>query len=386
VTPTDPAHDVVVVGGGVIGLAVGWRAAAAGLKVAVVDPRPAGGATAVAAGMLAPVTEAAYGEQALLSLNLASARRFPSFAAELAEAADRPAGYRETGTLAVAADADARAELRDLHAFQTSLGLAAQWLTGRECRALEPMLAPGVTAGLHVAGDHQVDNRVLAAALLAAADRTGVDLWRCRVREVLLAGDRVIGVRLDDDDVLSAGHVVLAAGCWSSRIGGLPPALLPPVRPVKGQILRLRVPAGNPRLLGRTVRGNTRGSHVYLVPRPDGEVVVGATTEEQGYDTRVTAGGVYDLLRDAHELVPGVTELTLAEASAGLRPGTPDNAPILGPAPVPGLVYATGHHRNGMLLTPVTADAVTAYLTGGALPEVAAPFTLDRFVREEVRT
>lgn len=385
-TATDPAHDVVVVGGGVIGLAVGWRAAAAGLRVAVVDPRPAGGATNVAAGMLAPVTEASYGEQALLSLCLASARRFPSFAAELAEVAGRPAGYRETGTLAVAADADDRAELRELHRFQTGLGLAARWLTGRECRALEPMLAPGVTGGLLVDGDHQVDNRVLAAALLAAADRTGVDLWRCRVSEVLLAGDRVIGVRLDDDDVLSAGHVVLAAGCWSARIGGLPPSLLPPVRPVKGQILRLRVPPGHPGLLGRTVRGTARGSHVYLVPRADGEVVVGATVEEQGFDTRVTAGGVYDLLRDARELVPGVTELTLAEASAGLRPGTPDNAPVIGPAPVPGLVYATGHHRNGMLLAPVTADVVTAYLTSGVLPEVAAPFTLDRFVREEVRT
>jgi glycine oxidase len=384
VTPIQPGHDVVIVGGGVIGLAVGWRAAAAGLRVAVVDPRPARGATDVAAGMLAPVTEAAYGEQALLALNLASARRYPSFAAELTEASGRPNGYRETGTLAVAVDADDRAALRDLHAFQADLGLTARWLTGREARALEPMLAPGVTGGLLVEDDHQVDNRVLAAALLAAADRAGVDLWRCRATEVLLAGDRVIGVRLDDDDVLSAGQVVLAAGCWSARIGGLPEALRPPVRPVKGQILRLRVPPDHPGFLGRTVRGTARGNHVYLVPRADGEVVVGATVEEQGFDTRVTAGGVYDLLRDARELLPGVSELTLVEAAAGLRPGTPDNAPILGPAPVPGLVYATGHHRNGMLLAPITADAITAYLTGGALPEVAAPFTHARFARERV--
>src|SRR5262249_20896591 len=291
----------------------------------------------------------------------------------------------------VAADADARAELRDLYAFQTGLGLAARWLTGRECRELEPMLAPGVPGGLLVEGDHQVDNRVLAAALLAAADLAGVDLWRCRASEVQLAGGGVIGVRLDDDDVLSAGQVVLAAGCWSGRIGGVPAELLPPVRPVKGQILRLRVPVGHPGLLGRAVRGLIRGSDVYLVPRADGELVVGATVEEQGFDTRVTAGGVYDLLRDAHEVVPGVTELTLAEASAGLRPGTPDNAPILGPAPIPGLVYATGHYRNGLLLAPVTADAITGYLTGGVLPELAAPFTFDRFAvgpvaRERVRT
>jgi glycine oxidase len=227
---------------------------------------------------------------------------------------------------------------------------------------------------------------VFAAALLAAADRAGADLWRCRASQVLLAGHRVIGVRLDDDDVLSAGQVVLAAGCWSGRVGGLPTAALPPVRPVKGQILRLRVPAGHPGLLGRTVRGCTRNGHVYLVPRAGDEVVVGSTVEEQGFDTRVTAGAVYELLRDAHQVVPGVTELTLAEASAGLRPGTPDNAPILGPAPLPGLVYATGHYRNGMLLAPVTADAVTGYLTTGALPEVAAPFTVERFARQEVRT
>ena len=382
-TSVRAARDVVVVGGGVIGLAIAWRAAAAGLRVAVVDPRPAGGASDVAAGMLAPVTEAEYDGQPLLALNLESARRYPSFVAELEQAAGRPAGYRRTGTLAVALDADDRTALRELLAFQTELGLDASWLTGREARALEPMLAPGVSGALHVPGDHQIDNRLLAAALLSAADRAGVDLWRCRASEILRAGDRVIGVRLDDDGVLPAGAVVLAAGWWSGAFAGLPAALRPPVRPVKGQILRLRLPAGHPGLLGRTVRGTTRGNSVYLVPRSSGELVVGASVEEQP-DTEVTAGAVYELLRDARDLVPGTSELVLAEASAGLRPGTPDNAPVLGPAPVPGLVYATGHFRNGVLLTPVTADAIAAYLTTGALPELAAPFTLDRFDPAEV--
>lgn len=376
-----PAHDVVVIGAGVIGLAIGWRAAVAGLRVAVVDPRPTTGASHVAAGMLAPVTEAKYGEQRLLALNLASAAQFPSFVAELEQAAGLPAGYQQTGTLAVAMDADDRTELHELYAFQTELGLAAQWLTGVECRALEPMLTPAVAGGLLVAGDHHIDNRLFAAALLAAADRAGVDLCRARATEILRAGETVTGVRLDNDGVLPAGHVVLAAGCWSAGLTGLPEHAVPPVRPIKGQILRLRSPAGQPPLLVRAVRGTTRGSDVYLVQRPTGEMVIGATVEEQGFDLRVTAGAVYELLRDAHDLVPGVTELTLIESAARLRPGTPDNAPILGPAPLAGLIYATGHYRNGLLLTPVTADAICGYLTGGSLPAVAAPFTLDRFTR-----
>jgi glycine oxidase len=371
-------RDVVVVGGGLIGLAIGWKSARLGLKVAVVDPRPAGGASGVAAGMLAPVTEVGYDERALLALNLASARAYPAFVAELEEESGRPAGYRPTGTLSVALDADDRTALRELLAFQGELGLESSWLSAREARGLEPMLAPAVSGALHVPGDHSVDNRLLAAALLVAADRAGADIWRCRANEVLCSGGRAIGVRLDDDGVLSAGTVVLAAGCWSGTLPGLPDAARPPVRPVKGQILRLRLPAGHPGLLTRTVRGTVRGHHVYLVPRASGELVVGATVEEQA-DTVVTAGAVYDLLRDARELLPGVTELALAETTAGLRPGTPDNAPIIGPGPLDGLVYATGHYRNGVLLTPVTADAVAGYLTGGTLPEVAAPFTLDRF-------
>ncbi|MBI3685797.1 MAG: glycine oxidase ThiO [Actinobacteria bacterium] len=380
------AHDVVIVGGGVIGLSVGWRAAAAGLRVAVIDPRPGAGASRVAGGMLAAVNEVQYGEQPLLALSLASAARYPSFIDELEAVTGRPTEYRATGTLAVALDADDRAALRELHTFQTSLGLAAQWLSGRECRSLEPMLAPGVTGGLLVAGDHQVDNRALTAALITAVEAAGGTLWRARVTEFRVLGDRVVGVRLDDDEVLAAGQVVLAAGSWSGEVAGLPDRAVPPVRPVKGQILRLRLPAGHPGLLARTVRGTTRGSHVYLVPRANGEVVVGATAEEQGFDTGVTAGGVYQLLRDAHDLVPGVTELTLAECDAGLRPGTPDNAPILGPGPLAGLVYATGHHRNGILLAPVTADAVAGYLVEGVLPDVAAPFTLDRLVDARAET
>jgi glycine oxidase len=376
-------YDVLVVGGGLIGLVTAWRAAQRGLRTAVADPSPGGGAAHVAAGMLAAVTELQYGEQGLLDLNLASAARYPDFAAELTAATGLDTGYRACGTLTVALDADDRAQLRDLHGFQTSLGLDAQWLSGRECRRLEPMLAPGVRGGLRVDGDHQVDPRLLASALLRAAELAGVAFLRSRAARVECAADRATGAVLADGTRVAAGQTVLAAGSESGRVAGLPPAVVPPVRPVKGQILRLRIPASHAPFLSRTVRAVVRGSHVYLVPRDTGELVLGATSEEFGWDTTVTAGGVYELLRDAHELLPGITELPLTETLAGLRPGSPDNAPMLGRTALDGLLLATGHHRNGVLLTPVTGDAMAEVLTSdsGELPGYAAAFGAQRFAQ-----
>ena len=372
--------DVLVVGGGIIGLVTAWRAAQRGLTTAVVDPEPGGGAAQVAAGMLAAVTELHYGEQTLLGLNLASARRYPDFAAELTELTGHDLGYRRCGTLAVALDADDRAHLKELHALQRQSGLESEWLSGRECRRLEPMLAPGVRGGLRVDGDHQIDPRRLTRALLAACERAGVVFHRTWARRLLVAGDRAAGVATTDGQELGADQVVLAAGSLSGRLEGVPQALLPPVRPVKGQVLRLTVPPRLAPFLSRTVRAVVRGSQVYLVPRESGELVIGATSEELGWDTTVTAGGVYELLRDAHELVPGITELPLTETRAGLRPGSPDNAPLLGPTDLPGLLLATGHYRNGVLLTPVTGDAMAHALTTGELPEEARPFTPRRFL------
>jgi glycine oxidase len=371
--------DVLVIGGGIIGLVTAWRAAQRGLATAVVDPEPGGGAARVAAGMLAAVTELHYGEERLLALNLESARRYPEFAAELTELTGHDLGYRRCGTLAVALDADDRAHLRELHALQQRSGLESEWLSGRECRRLEPMLAPGVRGGLRVDGDHQIDPRRLAAALVAACERTGVVFHRAWTERLDVVRDRAAGVTTADGGELRAGQVVLAAGSMSGRLAGVPEALLPPVRPVKGQVLRLTVPRRYAPFLSRTVRAVVRGSHVYLVPRENGELVVGATSEELGWDTTVTAGGVYELLRDAHELVPGITELPLTETRAGLRPGSPDNAPLLGPSGLDGLLLATGHYRNGVLLTPVTGDVLARLLADGELPEEARPFTPQRF-------
>jgi glycine oxidase len=389
---THRSADAVVVGGGVIGLGIAWRAALAGLAVTVVDEAPGRGASWAAAGMLAPVTEVHYGERPLLQLNLAAAARWPGFAAEVEEAGGRPVGYRPGGTLAVARDADDNAALEDLYRFQLRCGLEVERLRSRECRQLEPGLHPGIRGGVLAAGDHQVDNRALVEALLAACRRTGVRMVEDRVAELAVDGDRVAGVVLAGGgpgaagggpgpapaatagETLAAGAVVLAAGCWSGGLGGLAAEALPPVRPVKGQLLYLRGPADQP-----LCQRNVRGLEVYVVPRGDGRVVVGATVEEQGFDTRATAGAVHDLLRAALELLPDVAELELAETVVGLRPGSPDNAPMLGPAGPEGLVVATGHYRNGILLTPVTADAIAELLATGRVPEVIAPFGPGRF-------
>ncbi|MCX5597427.1 glycine oxidase ThiO [Streptomyces phaeochromogenes] len=376
---TRRTSDVLVVGGGIIGLVTAWRAAQRGFTTALVDPEPGGGAAQVAAGMLAAVTELHYGEQTLLGLNLASARRYPDFAAELTEATGQDIGYRRCGALAVALDADDRAHLREVHALQRRSGLESEWLSGRECRRLEPMLAPGVRGGLRVDGDHQVDPRRLAAALVTACERAGVTFHRTWADRLTVVRDRATGVVTADGTELSAGQVVLAGGSLSGRLTGVPDDVLPPVRPVKGQVLRLTVPKRYAPFLSRSVRAVVRGSHIYLVPRESGELVVGATSEELGWDTTVTAGGVYELLRDAHELVPGITELPLTETRAGLRPGSPDNAPLLGPTALPGLLLATGHYRNGVLLTPVTGDVMAHALTTGELPDEARPFTPRRF-------
>jgi glycine oxidase len=371
--------DAVFVGGGVIGLASAWRSARAGLSVALVDPEPGHGATWAAAGMLAPVTEAHYGEEALVRLNLTAAQLWPDFARELEAESALPVGYLQHGTVVVAVDASDRVAIDEVLAFQQGLGLDATRLSARECRALEPSLAPGLRGGVDVPGDHQVDNRLLLAALLGACRQAGVSLVPRRAVGVAVSPEpRAVGVELDGGTTLRAGAVVVTAGCHSNQLEGLPPGTLPPVRPVKGMTLRLAAPPGVPRLR-RTLRGLVHGETCYLVPREDGSVVVGATVEEKGFDCTVQAGAVYDLLRDARSIVPGLDEYELTETAVGLRPGSPDNAPAIGPTAVPGLLVATGHYRNGILLAPLTAEAITALLAGSAPSEVVAPFGPDRF-------
>jgi glycine oxidase len=380
--PQKRSYDAVVVGAGAIGLACAWRLAQRGLSVLVLDrDGPGAGASGVAAGMLAPVTEAEFGEEELLRLNLEGAGLWPAFAAELSERSGLDTGYRDSGAVVVGVDRDDREELRRLHSFQRSLGLEAEWLPGRECRRLEPALSPRVNGGIAAPQDAQVDPRAVVRALVAALEREGGAVaGGAEVAAIETAGGRPSTVRIaprdaaaeaahPGPDAVEAGVVVVATGCWTGElVGDLP------IRPVKGQILRLRRPAGST-LATRVVRT----PRCYVVDRSGGEVVVGATVEERGFDTSVTADGVQRLLEHAREALPDVGELELIETAAGLRPGTPDNAPLVGEHR--GLVLATGHYRNGVLLAPVTAEAVARLVVDGDVPEAVEPFQPERLVQ-----
>jgi len=374
--------DVAVVGGGVIGLAVAWRAAARGLRVTVLERgEPGAGTSRVAAGMIAPISEARHSEQPLLHLGLASARAYPEFVAELIEVSGHDPGYLACGTIAAARDNDEAEALDRELALRQRLGLPVRRLLASEARRLEPSLVPALRLGLEVPDDHAIDPRKLTAALAGAAKRTGVQL-SAGVEAASLKvtkGDAVEGVRLSTGEVVTTDQVVIAAGVWCGSLHGIPDDARVPIRPVKGQILRLHDPAGAG-LLSRALR-----MHVgYVVPRGDGRYVLGATTEERGFDTTVTAGPMFELLRDAIELLPGFNELVIDELSAGLRPSTPDNAPALGPSVIDGLHWATGHYRHGILLTPITAEIVARGLAGERLPDLAAAFTPTRFASTTV--
>jgi glycine oxidase len=372
------SFDVAVVGGGVIGLAVAWRAQQRGLRTVLLERGAlAGGASHVAAGMLAPVSEARLAERALLELGRASAAGYPGFVEELAEASGRDPGYRRCGTLAVARDRDEAEALERELAERQALGLPVERLLASEARRREPALAPTLRLALAIPDDHAIDPRRLCAALATAFERAGgVVHEHAPVARIALSddGERVEGVELGGAERVHADRVVIAAGAWAGALDGLPEHARIPLRPVKGQIMRLRDPAGAG-LLTHVIRMQPG----YLVPRGDGRYVLGATMEEQDFDTSVSAGGVFELLRDATELVPGIAELAIEELQAGLRPGTPDNAPVLGPGAVAGLHWAAGHFRHGILLAPITGELLAASLTGEPLPALAASFGAARF-------
>jgi glycine oxidase len=355
----------------VIGLSIAWRAAQRGMRVGVFERDAFGaGSSRIAAGMIAPISEARATEQPLLQLNLRSSHAYAGFAAEIAEASGRDPGYVACGTIAAARDADDAEALQRELVMRQGLGLPVSRLLPSQARRLEPGLAPTVRLALDVPDDHAIDPRMLTPALVVAAARAGVEMHAGRgVREIVCSGNHVEGLMLEDGERVNASQVVIAAGVWSDAIGGIPEGARVPVRPVKGQIMRLHDPAG-PGLLSRALR--IQGGP-YVVPRGDGRYVLGATVEERGFDTLVTAGPLFDMLRDAIEALPGLSELVIDELIAGLRPATPDNAPAIGPSSLRGLHWAVGHYRHGIMLAPATAEIAVEALLGTDPPPAFAP-------------
>ncbi len=374
-TTTARRPRVAIIGAGVIGLGIAWRLASRA-AVAVFERAKAGsGASHAAAGMLAACCEAEPGEEALVALGRESQARWPAFAEELLRATGIDVELRREGTLVLALTADDQAEIAHRLEFQRRLDLPLEWLSPAQTRAREPHLAGKIAGALFSPQDHQVDNRKLAQALRAAAEAAGVTIHEHRpVKEIVIQGGRANGVACEDGTIAAADIVVLAAGAWSRGIAGLPPDRRPPVRPVKGQMLALQMDPAAPLL-----------THVlwapgaYLVPRRDGRLIVGATVEEQGFDEKITAGGMLTLLEAAWRAVPAIEELPVDEIWVGHRPGSRDDAPILGPGPAEGLIYATGHHRNGILLAPVTADAIARLALDDVVEPAIKPFGLERF-------
>ena len=374
---------ILIIGGGVIGLGIGWQLAKAGASVSIYEQAEAGRAASwAAAGMLAPLAEAHTEKSELLKLGCQSLALYPQWVQELEADAEMSIGYRVEGTLIVGLEPDDTHQLRHLHTSQQDLGLDVEWLTGRAAREIEPALSPRVTAAIRCESDHQVDNRLMVKALQRAYQKCGGTLHENNtVESIQIENGIATGIKTRDGEKHNADIIVLSAGCESDQIQGLPDAIRPPVRPVKGQMLALQMEAGiTVKNVIRTVRARYPTS-VYLVPRTDGRLIVGATSEEMGFDTRLTAGGVFELLRGAWEAVPGIYELPLLETWTGLRPGSRDNAPILGKTPVENLIYATGHYRNGILLTPITAYEISKLILTGETSETIIGFRLDRFLR-----
>jgi glycine oxidase len=402
--------DVAVIGGGVIGHGIAWEAKRSGRSVVLIDDAPGSGASWAAAGMLAPVSELHYREEDLLELMLDASARWPAFVAGLRAASGTDPGYITTPTLAVGADSADRRALMDLRAVQQANGLTVEPLTVREARNREALLSPAIACALDTPADHQVDPRLLVECLRrglagngngnrneGAGTRTAVagavDGYAVpeKARGLLWQDSAVAGVQLAGGGTVLAGETVVANGLHAAELEFLPEGLHLPLRPVYGDILRLAVPPHLQPLVTSTVRGLVHGVPVYIVPRKDGTVVIGATQREDAPSAAgaVSAGGVYQLLRDAQVLLPAVAELELLECTARARPGTPDNAPLLGRVPtpdgadragghVPGLIIATGFFRHGVLLAPAAA-AICRDLLDGRVDSRWAPFSPARF-------
>jgi glycine oxidase len=374
--PNNSANSpIAVIGGGVIGLGIAWQLTRRGASVTVFERDSAGrGASWSAAGMLAPLSEVGFEEENFLRLGQESLGRYPKFLDELHEDSGMAVPLDTRGTLLVGLDRDDAERLRRLFEFRMHLGLPVEWLSGGGAREIEPLISPRASSAIWIPDDHQIDNRLLITALKKAFAKCGGTLHEnLPIREISIENGRAKGIRTEND-AHDASTVVIAAGCWSKQLAGIPKEMLPPVRPVKGQIITLT--ADDTFALSHVVRA----PDAYLLPKDDGRVILGASEEEMGFDTTITAGPVYKLLERGWETIPAIYDLEVNEIEAGLRPGSRDHDPIVGETPIDGLYYATGHYRHGILLAPSTAYEMSDLLLEGKSSPLFAQFKPGRFM------
>jgi glycine oxidase len=371
---------ILIIGGGIIGLSTGWQLAKKGYDVEILERGKAGtSASYAAAGMLAPQAEMGFEDIELFNLCRSSLAMYPDFVNELFEDSGIKVEVEKTGCILPGFDRDDGERLRRLYNFREKINLPVVWLTGSEAREVEPFLSPKSNGAIWIEDDAQINNRKLLEGLKTAFENCGGKLYEDHnVDKVIIRNGKVTGSHFHGINV-EYDKIIVCAGAWSKQIEGIPENLLPPVRPVKGQIINLK--------LNDTCRITkvVRAPDVYLLPKSDGRLVVGASNEEMGFDTNPTAGEIFRLLERAWEAVPSVYDLPIESIDVGLRPGSRDHQPIIGDTEIDGLYFATGHYRNGVLLTPITAYGLSSWISSGKKPDSLEHFQLSRFYKEEVQ-
>ncbi|MCI0717210.1 MAG: glycine oxidase ThiO [Chlorobi bacterium] len=373
------ADKTIIIGGGIIGLSLGWQLVRRGADVEILERSKAGKSSSwAAAGMLAPQAEMGFEDIELFYLCRKSLEMYPRFLEELYNDSCIKAEYDKCGAIMPAFDRDDSERIRRLFDFREKIGLPVQWLTGSEAREIEPYLSPKCTFAVWMPEDGQIDNRKLLETLRTAFINAGGKLYEDHlVERINIKNGKAIGVHIHGIDI-EADKIIVCAGSWSKMIEGIPEEAQPPVRPVKGQAISL--------IMDDTckVTHAVRAPDAYLVPKKDGRLIVGASVEEMGFDEKPTAGEIFRILERAWEAVPSIYDLKIQSIDVGLRPGSRDHEPIIGDSDIEGLYFATGHYRNGILLTPVTAYELAEWIISGNKSETLARFNISRFHKETV--
>ena len=369
---------VLIIGGGIIGLSIAWRLIDIGKKVVIVDKRNFGKeASWAAAGMLSGRLDLKPSEKKLLPIFEKSHCAWPKFAQELENESGKSIGYRKEGTLMIACDINEEQKLRNNYNFLKNNKVNVTWLSGNKIREKEPYVSNKVLSGYFSSEDHHVNNRYILDALITILKKNKnncIFKENTEVEKIITEKDKVIGVKTKNE-MIKTEEIVICSGAWTNKIKNIE-LKEAPIRPVKGQMVCLKMPKENSLLKHILWREN-----VYLVPRDNSDLIIGATEEEMGFDKNLTAGGIFNLLKIAREVLPAIEDLSIVESWSGLRPTTRDDAPIIGPSKkLKGLIYATGHHRNGILLAPLTSHAIKNYYLNGKIESYFNNFKPGRFL------